>query len=411
MQKSNFDPLEIKKDFPIFTNLPRLIYLDSASTSQKPRQVIDTVSHFYENYNANIHRGIYSLSQQATQLFETVRNNVASFIGVNDPSEIIFTHNTNEAINLVAYGYAKKHLQKGDIVVLSEMEHHANIIPWIRLQEEKGITLFYIPITKDFRLQYTSIRKLNKKKIKIVSLTYASNVLGTINPIEEIISFLHTENIKAIVLIDGAQAIPHCKIDVTQLGCDFFAFSSHKMLGPSGVGVLWGKKELLVTMDPFFVGSNMIRTVTKEKATWATIPDKFEAGTHNLEGVIGLGKAIDYLQSIGFDKIKNHEEKLMRYALDIFPTLKQVTLFGPSTPIDRLGVFSFGIAGIHPHDIAEVLNTKHIAIRSGHHCAQPLMHALHVPATARASIYLYTTKNDLNNLFKGIEEVKLTFGE
>ena len=422
----------IKNDFPIFKNYPDLVYLDSAATSQKPQVVIDAVSQFYETNNSNIHRGIYDLSQSATEMFEDTRKKVADFIGAKDASEIVLTSGATEAFNLVAFGWAKKHLKKGDVVVLSEMEHHSNIVPWIQLKNEIGIELFYLPIDKEFRLDYKvsssssfwqakRVQKLKKdagqagmtgfdiKKIKLLSLTHASNVLGTLNPLGEIIPYFKKLNPEIKICIDVAQSIPHMPIDVSRLDCDFLAFSSHKMLGPSGVGVLYAKKNVLETMDPFVFGSMMIRQVTKEKATWAEVPDKFEPGTRNLEGVIGLGAAIDYLQKVGLENIQKYESELAKYTLEKFAQQKNITLFGPKKGENRVGVFSFAIGRVHPHDAAEILNRSHIAVRTGHHCAQVLMDVLGVSGTARASIYLYNTKDDIDRLFEGINEVKQVF--
>jgi len=399
----------MKNDFPIFKTYPELVYLDSAATSQKPQKVIDAVSDFYATYNANIHRGIYDLSQSATDLFENTRKKVADFIGAKHASEIIFTAGATEAFNFVAFGWAKKFLKKGDIIVLSEMEHHSNIIPWQQLKKEIGIEIVYLPLTKDYRLDYKNLSPNLKKKIKLVSLAHASNVLGTINPMEEIISYFKKINSDIKICIDAAQSVPHMQIDVAILDCDFFAFSSHKMLAPSGVGVLYSKKELLEEMDPFIYGSHMIDTVTKENATWAEIPDKFEPGTRNLEGVIGLGAAIDYLQEVGFEKIQKHESELVEYTLEMFKKQKNVTLFGPNNLEDRLGVFSFAVDNVHSHDVSEVLNRSHIAVRAGHHCAQVLMKCLGLTGTVRSSLYLYNTKEDIDRLQEGIEEVKKVF--
>jgi len=399
----------MKNDFPIFKTYPDLVYLDSAATSQKPQSVIDAVSQFYATNNANIHRGIYDLSQSATDHFENTRKKVADFIGAKDASEIIFTAGATEAFNYVAFGWAKKYLKKGDIVVLSEMEHHSNIVPWQMLEKEIGIEMVYLPINDEFRLDYKKITELQIKKTKLVSICHASNVLGTVNPVEEIIPYFKKLNPEIKFCIDAAQSIPHMPIDVSSLNIDFLAFSSHKMLGPSGVGVLYAKKELLEVMDPFVVGSHMIRTVTKEKATWADIPDKFEPGTRNLEGVIGLGAAIDYLQKVGFDSIQKNELELTKYTLDMFQSQKNVKLFGPSNSESRLCVFSFAVGAAHSHDVSEILNRSHIAVRAGHHCAMPLMECLGLSGTVRASLYLYNLKEDIDRLQEGIEEVKKTF--
>lgn len=401
----------VKNNFPIFVNNPDLVYLDSAATAQKPQQVIDAITTVYEKYTANIHRGMYDMSEKATALFEKTREKVAKFIGAQDPSEIIFTSGATEAINIVAYGWGRKYLQSGDIIVLSEMEHHSNIVPWLRLKDEIGVDLLFLPITEEGRLDYKIFLKneINPKKIKLIALTHASNVLGTINPIAEIVRYFKEQNVVAKVLVDAAQSVPHLPIDVNALFCDFLAFSSHKMLGPSGVGVLWAKKELLDVMDPLQVGSHMIKKVTKEKATWANLPDKFEAGTRNIEGVIGLGAAVDYLLEVGMKQVTVYEKELTDYALTMFKEQRGVTLLGPTMSENRLGVFSFLLDGIHPHDAAEIFNRSHIAVRAGHHCAQPLMDVLGVIGTVRASLYLYNTKEDINQLIEGIASVKKVF--
>ena len=396
------------KDFPIFKTYPDLVYLDSGATSQKPQSVIDTVSGFYTRKNANIHRGIYKLAELATETYENTRTQIAKFINAKSNREIIFTGNTNQSINLVAYGWAKKFLKTGDIIVLSEMEHHANIVPWLRLKEERGVEIIFLPLGNDYRLDYSSLRLIPTDKIKLIALTQASNVLGTINPISEIVSLIKKQGIQAKILIDAAQSIPHMPIDVQKLDIDFLAFSAHKMLGPAGVGVLWAKEDLLETMDPFFVGSNMIATVTKEKATWAEIPEKFETGTGNLEGVAGLSAAISYLENIGWENLISHELELTKYGLAKLKELPFIKLLGPAASENRLGIFSFSFAGAHPHDVAQILDSQNIAIRSGHHCAQVTMKALGVPATARASLYLYNTKEDIDKLVVGLKNVKKT---
>ncbi len=400
--------INIKSDFPIFKNNPDLCYLDSAATTQKPNVVIDAVTDFYEKNYSSIHRGIYTLSQDATEMYENVRKKAVDFISASDSNEIIFTSGTTEAINFAAIGYFGKHLKKGDIVVLSEMEHHSNIVPWLILKQRIGIKLFFIPVTKDGNLDYKSI-DLDFKKVKLVSLTHASNVLGTVNPISEIILFFKKKNPNTKILIDAAQSIPHLKIDVKKLNCDFLVFSSHKMLGPTGVGVLWAKKELLSDMSPVITGGHMIKTVSKEIVELADIPEKLEAGTKNIEGVIGLGAAIDYIEKIGFEKIKKDEKKLVEYTLKKFAKEEKVKLFGSHKSDQRLGVFSFAVGNIHSHDMAEILNRSGVAVRSGHHCAQVLMKALNISSTTRASIYIYNTTQDIDRLFAGIKEVKKVF--
>lgn len=407
---------EIKKDSPIFADRPKpFVYLDSASTSQKPQTVINAVTHFYTHTNANIHRGIYGLAEEATEAYENAREKIATFIHANNSHEIVFTGNTNESINLVAHGWAKKFLKKGDIIVLSDMEHHANIIPWQRLKDEIGIVLHFLPLGAEYRLDYQSLltslrgtKQSDPSKIKLIALTHASNVLGTINPIKEIISFLRNNNIHAKILIDGAQSAPHMPVDMQDLGCDFFAFSGHKMLGPSGIGVLWAKEELLDMMNPLFVGSQMIASVTKEKAIWMESPWKFEVGTGKLEAVVGLSAAVEYLTKIGMENVYQHEQSITKYALEEFRNIENIAFYGPKDTQDRLGIFSFTIDGVHAHDIAQILDRSGICVRSGHHCAQPLMQILKVPATARASLYLYNDEKDIDALIAGIEDVKKT---
>lgn len=398
----------LKSDFPIFAHHPELIYLDSAVTSQKPQSVIDAVSHFYTHQNANIHRGLYDLSQQATDLFEATRQKVADFVSATDSSEIIFTSNATEAINVVATGWAEKFLKSGDIIVTSEMEHHSNSVPWLSLKEKIGIKLIVLPIGKDYRLDY-KVSDIDFSRVKLLALAHASNVLGTINPITDIAAYFKRQGADAKLLVDAAQSVPHLPVDVKKLDADFVAFSSHKMLGPSGVGVLYAKKSLLAGMNPLLVGSQMISSVTKDAATWAEAPAKFEPGTRNLEGVIGLGAAIDYLQTIGMPRVAAYEHELTAYALQQFKSQKDVTIFGPTESNDRIGVFSFAIGNIHAHDVAEILNRSHVAIRAGHHCAQPLMETLGVAGTARASTYLYNTAEDIDALMLGIREVKRVF--
>lgn len=399
----------VKGDFPIFQNRKKpFVYLDSGATSQKPKQVIDAVSYFYENLNANIHRGIYSLSEEATQAYEDVREKVAKFInsGVN---EVIFSGNTNESINLVVFGYAKKFLKKGDIVVLSEMEHHANIVPWLKLKDEIGVVLHFLKYDLDYRLDFKNLKKIDKKKIKFVSLTHASNVLGTINPVKEIVKFYRSISPEVKILIDGAQSVPHFKVDFKNIDCDFLAFSSHKMLGPSGLGVLVGKYELLDSMDPFFYGSQMITRVTKEDAKFDEPPFKFEVGTGKLEAVFGLGAAIDYLQKIGWENIENLEKEITRYTLEKLKEVEGLEIYGSKSIDNRLAIFTFNVKDIHSHDVAQILDRHGICVRSGHHCAQVLMDSLQQIAAVRASFYIYNSKDDVDSLVNGLEKVKEFF--
>lgn len=404
--KSNF-----KQDFPIFTNYPKLIYLDSAATTQKPKLVIDTLVDFYTKYNSNIHRGIYDLSFKATEIYEGTRKKIADFINAGNPSEIIFTGNATEAINLAVLGYAKKSLKSGDIVVLTEMEHHSNIVPWIRLKEEIGIKIFYLPIDKDFRLDYKALFRANLdlRKVKVISLTHESNVLGTINPLEEVIPLFKKKCTNAKVLIDAAQSIAHIKIDVQKLNCDFLAFSAHKMYGPSGVGVLWAKQELLNEIEPIFSGSHMIDTVTKEKVNFTPPPEKFEAGTGRLEAVAGFGGAIEYINSIGFKNITRLDQELTEYGIEALSKIKKVKVYGSKKSKNRLPIFAFNVSGIHPHDVSEILNRSQICVRAGHHCAQVLMQALKIRSAVRASLTLYNTTSDIDKLVRGIKSAKKIF--
>ena len=398
-----------KNDFPVFNNRKApFVYLDSASTSQKPKVVVDAVSYFYENLNANIHRGIYSLSEEATEAFEGVREKVSRFIN-SDVNEVVFTGNTNEAINLVVFGYARKFLNSGDVVILSEMEHHANIVPWLKLREEIGIVLHFLKYDKEFRLDFRNINNIDKNRIKIVSLVHASNVLGTINSVKEIVEFYKSIDSEIIVCVDAAQSVPHLKVDFKDLGCDFLAFSSHKMLGPSGLGVLIGKYELLDKLDPLFFGSQMITKVTKDDARYMEPPFKFEVGTGRLEAVYGLGGAIDYLGKIGWEEIGTLEREISEYALEKLSRIEDLEIYGPLDTKDRLAIFSFNIKGIHAHDVAQVLDRFGVCVRSGHHCAQILMDSIEEQATVRASFYIYNSKEDVDALIEGIQEVKKVF--
>lgn len=403
--------MDVKKDFPIFKNNPDMVYLDSAATSQKPQAVIDAVNYFYTHCNSNVHRGLYSISEEATELYEKSREGIANFIGAGGSREIVFTANASEAINLVAHGWGRKNLSQGDIVVLTEMEHNSNIVPWIRLKKERGVKLYYLPINRDYRLDWKKMFDLGlaKKRIKLIALTHASNVLGSINPIAEIVSEIKRNKINAKVLVDGAQSIPHIPIDVRALGVDFFVISSHKMLGPSGVGALWAKLSLLEEMDPLMVGSHMIETVYKNRATWAPVPDRFEVGTGRLEGVVGFGEAVEYLNKLGMAKVAKYEEGLTGYALEKLSGVKGLKLFGSNKVKNRLGVFSFSYRGVHPHDVGELLNRGGVCVRVGHHCAQPLMRVLGVPATCRASTYIYNTRTDIDRLVEAFSEVKKVF--
>ena len=395
--QSSLNVEKIRRDFPIFKNNPDLIFLDNASTTQKPQQVIDTLTHYYENYNSNIHRGIYTIAEKATAAYEKTRDKVAAFIGTEDRQSIVFTRGTTESINLVASSWGQN-LKPGDEVLITEMEHHSNIIPWQLICEKTGASLKYIPISEDGTLDLSNSGTYFTEKTKIVCVIHQSNVFGTINPIAEIVKMAH--DVGALVLVDSAQSVPHHSVDVSKLGCDFFAFSGHKMMGPTGVGVLYARQEILKEMNPFMGGGEMIREVSMEKSTWNDIPWKFEAGTPNIAQVIGLGAAIDYLNEIGLQSIFDYEKKLLGYGQEKLQKIPGLTIYGTSK--NKGAVISFNITNIHPHDVAHILDTSGIAIRAGHHCAQPIMKRLSVPATNRASFYLYNTFEEIDSLIEGL---------
>ncbi|OGD86713.1 hypothetical protein A2164_03550 [Candidatus Curtissbacteria bacterium RBG_13_35_7] len=412
------DTTNIRSQFPFlmrkFKGKP-LAYLDNAATSQKPRVVIDSVVEAYSKHCANTHRGIYDLSVEATDLYEGVREKIKNFINAKSSKEIIFTRNATEAINLVARSLDDQAIKDGDEILLTEMEHHSNIVPWQMLRERlmssnQRLEIRFIPIDNEGRLDLSSLNKLITKKSKIVSLTLMSNVLGTINPVKKIIKMIRSMNNEVCIMIDAAQAASHMKIDVVDLDCDFLVFSAHKMYGPSGVGVLYGREKLLEEMPPFLGGGDMILSVDFEKTTFNELPWKFEAGTGNIAGVIATGAAIDFIESIGFTRIKKCEMKLTNYALKILSVDSLIKVYGPMDLADRGPVISFNINNIHPHDVASILSDEGVAIRSGHHCAQPLMKVLGIPAVCRASYAIYNTKEEINRLVEGIEKVKEVFG-
>ena len=409
--KLPFDINRIRRDFPILKRdiggVP-LVYLDNAATSQKPVQVIAELTRFYRDHNANIHRGVHTLSVEATELYEGARAKVAAFIGATDQREIVFTRNTTESINLVAHAWGRKFLQPGDEVVVSEIEHHSNIVPWQMLRDERGITLRYIPMLPDGTLDLDEARRIIGPKTKLLSITAMSNALGTIVPLEVLIPQAKAQG--AMVLVDGAQSVPHLPVDVQKLGADFLAFSGHKMLGPTGIGVLWGRLPLLDAMDPFMGGGDMILDVNMERSTWADVPAKFEAGTPNIADAVGFGAAIDYLSALGMDEVRRPEIEITDYALRRLADVPGVSIFGPMDAHLRGGVVSFELEGVHPHDVGQVLDTKGVAIRTGHHCAQPVMAALNVPATARASFYLYNTMSEVDTLASALESTSKFFG-
>jgi cysteine desulfurase/selenocysteine lyase len=382
--------------------------LDNASTSQKPIQVIDAINDYYKNQNANIHRAVYALAEEATEAYENTRTKIAKFLNIQKREEIIFVRGTTEAINLVAYSWGRQNINKDDIIVTTEYEHHSNIVPWQLLTKEKGAKLEYIGIDDNGELILDQLDSyLNTEKVKLVTFSQMSNVLGTITNTDEIIKRCKKAGVKT--LIDGAQSVPHMKVDLSKLGCDFFAFSAHKMLGPTGVGVLWVRKDVLETMQPFHGGGDMIREVHKYETTWNDLPYKFEAGTPNIADVIGFSAAIDYLNKIGMDNIRNHEIELTKYALDKMSKVKGITIYGPKDIAKRGGVISFNFHDVHPHDVATIIDKDGVAVRSGHHCAQVLMERLDVAATNRASFYVYNTKQEIDALIGSLNKVTELF--
>jgi cysteine desulfurase/selenocysteine lyase len=404
------DVLKIRADFPVLKReihpgIP-LVYLDSTATSQKPSVVLDAMDGFYRCCNANIHRGVHTLAEEATGAYEIARQRVAEFIGSPSPRQVIFTRNTTESINLVAYTWGRANLKSGDVVVLTEMEHHSNIVPWHILAAEKNLRLEFIPVTEDGLLDLDVYQDLLKLRPKLVSFTHMSNVLGTVTPAAEIIRLAHAAG--AVVLVDGAQSVPHRPVNVQTLDCDFLAFSAHKMCGPTGIGVLYGRKELLEAMPPFLGGGDMIKRVHLRSFSPNEIPYKFEAGTPAIAEAVGLGAAVSYLNSVGMEAIAAHEQEIIAYALDRLEEIPGVSIFGPSAKY-KGGVASFMLKDVHPHDIAQILDGQGIAIRAGHHCAMPLHEKFGIPASARASFYLYNTKEEVDKLVEGIYKVKLVF--
>ncbi len=398
---------DIREQFPILhqqVNGHDLVYLDSAATSQKPRAVIETLDKYYNQYNSNVHRGVHTLGTKATDGYEGAREKVRKFINAKSMAEIIFTKGTTTSLNMVALSYARANLKPGDEVVITYMEHHANIIPWQQAVKATGATLKYIPLQEDGTISLEDVRETVTSNTKIVAVSHVSNVLGTVNPIKEMAKIAHDNG--AVIVVDGAQSTPHMKIDVQDLDCDFFALSSHKMCGPTGVGVLYGKKALLENMEPAEFGGEMIDFVGLYESTWKELPWKFEAGTPIIAGAIGLGAAIDFLEEIGLDEISRHEHKLAAYALERFRQLDGVTVYGPE---ERAGLVTFNLDDVHPHDVATVLDAEGIAVRAGHHCAQPLMKWLDVTATARASFYLYNTEEEIDKLVEALQKTKEYF--
>lgn len=402
---------EIRKDFPILDRETqggaRVVYLDSTATSQKPVQVIEAMNDYYRRSNANIHRGVHTLAEEATAMYEGARERIAKFINAASSREIIYTRNTTESINLVAYSWARANLKSGDLVILTEMEHHSNLVPWHMLQMERGIELEFIPVTEDGLLDLETYKSFLDRRPKLVSFTHMSNVLGTINPADEIIRLAHDAG--AITLVDGAQSVPHLSVDVQALDADFYAFSAHKMCGPTGIGILYGKSALLDATPPFLGGGDMIKEVKLRSFRANSLPHKFEAGTPAIAEAVGFGAAVDYLSAVGMERIAAHEHEVTAYALDRLAEIPSVKLFGPSAE-KKGGVAAFTLDGIHPHDVAQILDKDGIAVRAGHHCAQPLHEKFGIPATSRASFYLYTTKDEVDVLVTGLYKVKEMFG-
>lgn len=399
----------IRKDFPILDqeiNGFPLVYLDSAATAQKPIQVIEAVNDYYRINNSNVHRGVHTIGTRATEQYEGARDRVQKFIHAKYREEIIFTRGTTTAINMVASSYGNANVTAGDEIVITELEHHSNIIPWQQLAKRTGATLKYIPLEADGTIRLSEVEKSVTPKTKIVAITHVSNVLGTINPIKEIAEIVHRNG--GIILVDGAQGVPHLEVDVQDLDCDFYAFSGHKMCAPTGIGVLYGKKALLEAMEPVEFGGEMIDFVELYDSTWKELPWKFEAGTPIIAGAIGLAAAIDYLTDIGLDNIARHEKELVDYATERLQSVGGIDIYGPR---DRAGLITFNLQEVHPHDTATVLDTEGIAVRAGHHCAQPLMKWLDVTATARASFYLYNTKQDVDRFVGGLQKAKEFFGD
>ena len=406
------NPNLIRSDFPILSrtvNGVPLVYFDNAATTQKPISVIDALSNYYLTINSNVHRGVHRLSMEATEEFEKARISVAKFINANSSRSIVWTRNTTESINLVAHSWAKKNISKGDKIVVSQLEHHSNLVPWQQIAMEREAQLVIIPISDDGMLDLSNIDVLLDSSTKLLAITHISNALGTINPVKDLISLARKHD--AFVLVDGAQSAPHLPIDVQDLDCDFFVFSGHKMLGPTGIGVLYAKEEILLEMDPFLTGGEMVTQVWEQKASWNDLPMKFEAGTPNIADVIAFASAISYLENLGMDNVRQHEIDLTKYAIEALSKIDGLNLLGPCDTNNQAGVISFDISSIHPHDIGTFLDQRGIAIRTGHHCSMPLMHRLNLPATARASFYIYNTFEEVDKLVDAIIGALEFFGK
>ena len=407
-----YDVKKIREDFPILSRElygKPLVYLDNAATSQKPRQVIDALTDYYTNYNANVHRGVHTLSQEATDLYEGARTKVARFINAAEPEEIVWTRNTTESINLVAHTWAKANIRAGDEIVVTPMEHHSNLVPWQQVARESGAKLRIMPLADDAGLDMSDIDQYITSRTKLLAMVHVSNGIGAVNPVKELTA--KAREVGAAVLVDGAQSVPHMPVDVKDLDCDFMAFSGHKMLGPTGIGALYVKREILEEMDPFLTGGEMVLEVWYDRASWNDLPMRFEAGTPNIADAVGLGAAIDYLEGIGMDNIRQHEVQLTEYALDAFKEIEEVDLFGPLESERRGGILSFHTDVVHPHDLGTFLDRDAIAIRTVHHCTMPLMRSLGVVASARASLYLYNTEEEVDCLVDSLKRALRYFGD
>lgn len=406
LRTKTFDVNKIRKDFPILRrkiNGKPLIYFDNTATTQKPKQVIDAIADVYSNHYANIHRGVHTLSQEASVAYEEAHDKVASFINAKT-NEIIFLRNATEALNLIMYAWASDNLKKGDEIITTVMEHHSNIVPWQFLRDKIGIKLKFVDIKEDYTLNLEQLKEFITPKTKIVTVTQVSNVLGTINPVKEIGKIAHENN--SLFVVDAAAAVPKMEVDVKKIDADFLDFSGHKMLAPTGIGVLYGKEEILENMKPFLYGGDMIKKVTKESAVWNDVPWKFEAGTPNIADGIGFGAAVDYLQKIGMENVREHDKNLTKYALEQLSAISGITIYGPTDADQKVGTITFNVGDAHPHDVASILDEGGIAVRSGHHCAMPLHIRLGVESTVRASFYIYNTREEIDKLVSGIEHVK-----
>ena len=410
MTTATFDPVMIRREFPTLeqaVNGRPLVYLDNAATSQKPKVVLDALRAYYEDDNSNVHRGIHELSRRATVAYEESRAKVASWVGANEPSEIVWTRGTTEAINLVSSAWGLDNVGEGDEILISVLEHHSNIIPWQLLARRTGAVIKYIELDEQGRWILDELPHLLTDRTKIVAISHVSNALGTVNPVKRVAAAAH--EVGALVLVDGAQGAVHMKVDVKDLGVDCYAFSGHKMCGPTGIGALWARRDLLDSMEPYQGGGEMIHFVGRDESSWATVPHKFEAGTPNIAGAIGMGAAIDFLSEVGMDAIAEHEHKLLGYALERMNKVDGICIYGPQSPDEHSALISFTLGDAHPHDISTILDSEGIAVRAGHHCAQLAMQHFGISATARASIYLYNTESDIDRLIEGLEQVRSIF--